>query len=102
MTLIGGNEETKTVVLRIASAHSVTEYARRFTRGHWSFLGLGSEKKWYRTHVSKLDGQCDKIVEHMMLNFAESGHPILRATNAMKKRRIEKQREMDEIHSFQR
>ena len=22
----------------IANAHRVTEYARRFTRGHWSFL----------------------------------------------------------------
>ena len=43
----------------IANAHRDTEYARRFTRGHWSFLGPGSEKKWYGTHVSKPDGQCD-------------------------------------------
>ena len=27
----------------------VEEYARRFLRSHWSFLGLGSEKKWYAT-----------------------------------------------------
>ena len=27
----------------------VEEYARRFPRGHWSFLGPGSEKKWYAT-----------------------------------------------------
>ena len=40
----------------IANAHRVTEYARRFTRGHWSFLGRGSEKKWYGTHVNKPDG----------------------------------------------
>ena len=99
MTLIGGNEETKTIVLRIASAHSVTEYARRFTRGRWPFLGLGSEKKWYGTHVSKFDWQCDKNAEHMMLNFAESGHPILRATSALERGELKSKRKwMKSIH----
>ena len=69
----------------IANVHRVTEYARRFTRGHWSFQGLGSEKKWYGTHVSKPDGQWDKTAEDMKLNFAESGHPIFRATNALER-----------------
>ena len=86
----------------IANAHRVTEYARRFTREHWSFLGLGSEKKWYGTHVSKSDGQWDKTAEDMMLNFAESGHPVFCATSALEKRKIEKQRERNEIHSLQR
>ena len=31
----------------IANALRVIEYVRRFTQGHWSFLGLGSEKEWY-------------------------------------------------------
>ena len=39
-------------------------------------------KRWYGTHVSKPDGQRDKTAEDMMLNFAESGHPIFRATSA--------------------
>ena len=58
----------------IANALRVTEYARIFTRGHWSFLRLGSEKTWYGTHVNKPDGELDKTAEAMMLNFAESGH----------------------------
>ena len=41
----------------IADALRVTEYARRFTQGHWSFLVPGSEKKWYGTHVNKPDGE---------------------------------------------
>ena len=57
----------------IANAHRVTEYVRRFTRGHWSFPGPGSEKTWCGTHVNKPDGECDKTVEDMMLYFAESG-----------------------------
>ena len=62
----------------VASARRVSEYAPRFTQGHWSCLGLGSEKKWYGTHVNKLDGELEKIAEDMMFNFAESGHPGLR------------------------
>ena len=29
---------------------NVAEHARQFPRGDWSFLGLGSEKKWYGTY----------------------------------------------------
>ena len=32
-----------------SNACEVANYARRFPRGHWSFLGPGSEKKWYGT-----------------------------------------------------
>ena len=59
-----------------ANAPRVTEYARRFTQGRWSFPGPGSEKKWYGSHAHKLDGDWDKTAESMMLNFAESGHPV--------------------------
>ena len=40
-----GNEE-----LCENNSKSVGEYAREFPRGRWSFLGLGSEKKWYGTY----------------------------------------------------
>ena len=32
------------------SAKLVSLYAKRFSPGQWSFLGLGSEKKWYSTN----------------------------------------------------
>ena len=50
----------------IANVLKITECARRFTRGHWSFSGPGSEKKWYGTHVNKLDGEWLKTAEGMM------------------------------------
>ena len=34
-----------------SSAQLVSLYAKRFGAGHWSFLGPGSEKKWYSTRV---------------------------------------------------
>ena len=100
MTLVGENEGNRENC--IANAHRVTEYARRFIRGHGSFLGPGSEKKWYGTHVCKPDGQWDNTAEDMMLNFAESGHPIFRASSAFKEMRLETQRERKENYSHQR
>ena len=69
----------------IANALRDTECARRFTQGHWSFLGPGSEKTWYGTHVNELDGEWDKTAEGMMLNFAESGHPVFRARSVLER-----------------
>ena len=64
------------------NSQTVAEYARKFPRGHWSFLGLGSDKKWYGTCTDKSDGSWDRMAEEMMLNFSDSGHPIFRASSA--------------------
>ena len=55
-----------------------TWYAEGFPRGHESFLGPGSEKKWYGTYDGKPDGSWDRTAEKMMLNFAETIHPVFR------------------------
>ena len=57
------------------NSQTVANYARRFPRGHWSFLEPGSEKKWYGTYYDKPDGSWDR-------NFSESGHPISRVSSA--------------------
>ena len=58
-----------------ANADLVSVYARRFSPGRWSFLGPGSEKKWYFTHVDRPQGEWDRVAELMMIKFGESGHP---------------------------
>ena len=65
------------------SAKLVSIYARRFSPGRWSFLGPGSERKWYSTHESKPQGEWDRVEEQMMKNFSESGHPVFRATSPL-------------------
>ena len=65
------------------SAQLVSLYARRFSPGRWSFLGPGSEKKWYSTHDSKPQGEWDRVAESMMIRFKESGHPVSRATSPL-------------------
>ena len=50
--------------------------------GQWSFFGPGSEKKWYSTYNGP-QGEWDKVAELMMIKFAESGHPVFRATSPL-------------------
>ena len=68
-----------------SKSHEVANYARRFPRGHWSFLGPGSEKKWYGSYSDKPDGVWDKTAEEMMIEFSETAHPIFRASSALER-----------------
>ena len=68
---------------RELSANLVSICARRFSPGRWSFLGPGSEKKWYSTHDSKPQGEWDRVAELMMIKFGESGHTVFRATSPL-------------------
>ena len=54
----------------------------KFGIGQWSFIGPGSEKKWYSAENSP-QGAWDNIAEDMLLEFAESGHPTFRATTPL-------------------
>ena len=64
----------------LANAKLVSLYAKRFGKGQWSFTGPGSEKKWYSIIEDSPQGIWDKIAEWMLLEFAERGCPIFRAT----------------------
>ena len=65
------------------SAKLVTTNAKRFSPGRWSFLRLGSEKKWYSTHDSRPQGEWDRVAEQMMMECSESGHPVFRSTSPL-------------------
>ena len=67
----------------IANSGTVAGCAKRFTHGRWSFLGSGSEKKWYGSNTYKPNGEWDDVAEQMLLNFSESGHPVFRGTSAL-------------------
>ena len=67
----------------LANARLVSLYARRFGKGQWSFIGPGSEKKWYSIKEDSPQGIWDNIAEKMLVEFAESGCPIFRATTPL-------------------
>ena len=66
-----------------SNANLVSPDAQRFGKGQWSFIGPGSEKKWYSIGEDSPQGEWDNMAEKMMLEFAESGRPIFRATSPL-------------------
>ena len=76
-----GTKDNETECL--ANAKLVSLYAKRFGKGQWSFIGPGSEKKWYSISEDSPQGVWDKIAERMLLEFAESGCPIFRVTTPL-------------------
>ena len=67
----------------IANATLVSLFAKRFPAGRWSFLGPGSETKWYSAYIGRPRGEWDRVAELMMIKFRESGHPVFRATSPL-------------------
>ena len=75
----------------LANARVVKVLARKCGVGQWSFIGPGSEKKWYSAENSP-QGAWDHIADEMLLEFAESGHPTFRATTPLSRSILKKQR----------
>ena len=67
----------------LANARVVKVLAKEFGIGQLSFIGPGSEKKWYSAEENSPRGVWDRIADEMLLEFAESGHPIFRATTPL-------------------
>ena len=57
--------------------------AKRFPPGRWSFLGHGSETKWYSIDKERPGGKWDRVAQLMMIKFRESGHQVFRATSPL-------------------
>ena len=71
----------------LRDADYVKTFAKRFGIGQWSFIGPGSEKKWYPSENNP-QGEWDRIAEDMLLEFAKSGHPIFRATTPLSRGKL--------------
>ena len=67
----------------MANAKPVSLYARRFGKGQWSFIGPGSENKWYCISEDNPQRVWDNTAERMLMEYAESGCPIFRATTPL-------------------
>ena len=63
-------------------------FAKRFPPGRRSFLGPGSEKKWYSTCNDRPQGEWDRVAEQMMMEFSESGHTVFRATSPLSRQTL--------------
>ena len=73
-----GNEEEC-----VANAKVIKVLAKKFGIGQWSFIGPGSEKKLYSMEENSPQGIWDHIADKMLLEFAESGCLMFRATTPL-------------------
>ena len=72
----------------LAHAKVVSILAKKFGIGQWSFIGPVSEKKWYSMKEDSPQGEWYNIAEKMLLEFAESGCPIFRATTPLSRSQL--------------
>ena len=82
---LGSKENEKEYM---SNAKFVSLYERRFEKRKWSFIGPGSEKKWYCISEDSPQGVWDNIAERMFVEFAESGCPFFRATTLLSRGQI--------------
>ena len=73
-----GNKEECLAYVKVVSI-----LAKKFGIGQWSFVCPGSEKKWYSMEENSPPGIWDHIADKMLVEFAESGCPIFRATTPL-------------------
>ena len=78
-----GNEEEC-----VANSKVDSILAKKFGIGQWSFICPGSEKKWYSMEENSPQGIWDHIADKMLLEFAESGCPIFRATTPLSRGKL--------------
>ena len=85
----------------ISNSENGKEYAKRFSQGNWTFLGLGEEKMWYGTLSYTLEGKWDSTATQMVERFKDTGHPVFKRISAL--RQINSEKEEWQRHStFQR
>ena len=67
-------------------SEKVRKYAKRFSRGHWAFLGCTPEGKW------------DSIATQMVERFKETGHPVFKSISAWSREILISENNRDAIH----
>ena len=92
--------ETTTKMNVEKNADCVNTFVGRFGIGQWSFVGPGSEIKWYPSENSP-QGEWDHVAEDMLMECAESGHPIFRATLPLSRGQLKAKDESSRCTSLQ-
>ena len=80
-----------------SNAEKVKNYAKTFLPGHWTFLGPGSEEKWYGdSHDQK--GQWSCTANKMVQRFKETGHLVLKSTSVLSRGILRRKKGRRTIH----
>ena len=73
-------------------------YAKRLSQGHWTFLGLGDEKKWYGNRNQKPEGKLNSVASQMVQRFKETYHPVFKSISALSHGILKRSKGKETIH----
>ena len=66
------------------------KHARRFWSGHWTFLGLGSEKQWYASSSHAEEGQWNCTAAKMVQRLKLIGHIVFKSISSLSRGSLKK------------
>ena len=84
--------------LCISNLQKVKDQAKRFLQGHWTFLGLGDEKKWHGTLPDTPEGTWNSTANLMVEKFKDTGHPVFKSISALSRGILKKKKKADTTH----
>ena len=84
----------------LLNAKLVSLYAKRFGKGQWSFIGPGSEKKWYCISEDSPQGEWDNMAERMLLEFRRKWTSNFPCCKSIVQKSTQKQRTWKTVDSF--
>ena len=67
----------------VSNWEKVKGWAKRFSQGHWTFVGPGDEKKWYGTLLYTSEGKWDSTATQMVERFKDTRHPVFKSISAL-------------------
>ena len=67
----------------ISNSDQVKSYAKKFSQGHWTFLGPGSEKKWNGNQSYRSEGKWQATPDQMVERFGGSGQPVFKSVSPL-------------------
>ena len=82
----------------ISKSEQVKNNVKRFSRGHWTFLDPGGEKKWYGTLSKTPEGKRDSTATQMVERFKETGHPVFKSISTLARGILRRKSIRDTIH----
>ena len=81
-----------------SNSEQVKKYAKRFSQGHWTFLGPGDVEKWYGTLSYAPEGKWDSTVTQMVRRSKETGDPVLKSISALSRGILNRKKNRDTTH----
>ena len=67
----------------VSNAEKVKNYAMRFSEEDWTFLGPGSEDKWYGSSTHAQKGKWNCTAAKMVQRSNETGQPVFKSITAL-------------------